>query len=170
MSYGALRRLLTEEYDERASTILIESPFIETSRDGQRLSMVQLGLTSDKLIIASKTPKTAISHFDMIEDSKLELCHLYPIRSVQMSVFKQSIRQSLKLIINNSLIKYFELGFMKKREIFWELWCSYAMEINNKLRRWPYSETSTETDYQDLTLKIPFVLKLYRERILLSEK
>ncbi|XP_011555925.3 uncharacterized protein LOC105386966 [Plutella xylostella] len=160
MPYGIMRQLLSNEYDDLYDTILIESYFNETTRMGKPLQPVIVGLTPTKLVIACAKifksghwgrPNQAWSHHQMgkweitslTENMEVELNSMCPLDSVNLSIFKFTSRQSLKAKFINNKCRYFELGAIEKRKIFWKLWCLHVGELNSSSRLWPYKESDS---------------------------
>lgn len=96
-----IRRLLLSEYREFASeTILVESPFAETTRNGCGLRQVALALTPTRLIVAADVLRTNPGFFcppgiDAGIES-FELVSVYPLEYVTLSVFRRRRRRTLK--------------------------------------------------------------------------
>ncbi|XP_021184645.2 uncharacterized protein LOC110372343 [Helicoverpa armigera] len=146
MLFGTIKKLLSSEYQEFDDTILIESPFKETTRDGRHmLRFVQLGLSSRAFIVASehditgKNTTTSEGTPLCRESSVIEILSLYPWESIKLSVFKRTKKQTLKASFINKGIRYFELRDIPKKKIFWTLWCSNIKEVNSSKRKWPFS-------------------------------
>jgi len=95
-----IRKLLLSEYREFSETILVESPFAETTRNGRGIRQVSLGLTPTKLIVAADILQTNPSFFcppgiDVSIES-FELVSVYPLEYVTLSVFRRRRRRTLK--------------------------------------------------------------------------
>ncbi|XP_060800720.1 uncharacterized protein LOC132901849 [Amyelois transitella] len=136
MSYGKLRKVLSKEYNFHC-TILLESPFIETSRSGKYLQFVLLALTPEQVLIAIETaPMVSKLNERDANNNNINLQYLYPLELVHIKVFKRSHRQTLKVCIESGKTRYFELAAMKKRKIFWKLWCNHisGLPISSKIQ------------------------------------
>jgi len=95
-----IRKLLLSEYCEFSETILVESPFAETTRNGRGLRQVTLGLTPTRLIVAADILQTnpgfiCPSDIDISIES-FELVSIYPLEYVTLSVFRRRRRRTLK--------------------------------------------------------------------------
>ncbi|XP_053600239.1 uncharacterized protein LOC128669430 isoform X2 [Plodia interpunctella] len=131
MSYGKLRRFLSEEYKNLGihDSILLESPFIETTRSGKYLYKVLLGITLHQVMVALDfSPNVKMKETD---SHNINLQYIYPLEFAEIIVFKRSRRQALKLCIKYGKNRYFELAAMNKRQIFWDLWCYQIAALRN---------------------------------------
>ncbi|EFN78878.1 hypothetical protein EAI_02286 [Harpegnathos saltator] len=95
-----IRKLLLSEYREFSDTVLVESPFAETTRTGRGLRQVALGLTPTNLIVAADVLRNDPGFFcppgiDASIES-FELVSVYPLEYVQLSVFGRRRRRTLK--------------------------------------------------------------------------
>lgn len=95
-----IRKLLLSEYHEFSETILVESPFAETTRNGRGIRQVALGLTPTRLIVAADILQTNPDFFcppgiDASIES-FELVSVYPLEYVTLSVFRRRRRRTLK--------------------------------------------------------------------------
>lgn len=95
-----IRKLLLSEYREFSETILVESPFAETTRNGRGIRQVALGLTPTRLIVAADILQTNPGFFcppgiDASIES-FELVSVYPLEYVTLSVFRRRHRRTLK--------------------------------------------------------------------------
>lgn len=94
-----IRKLLLSEYRELSETILVESPFAETTRNGRGLRQVTLGLTRTRLIVAADILHANPSFFcpvgiDVSVES-FELVSVYPLEYVALSIFRRKHRRTL---------------------------------------------------------------------------
>lgn len=99
MEHKRIQKLLASEYSDFADTILVESPFAETSRNGRGIRQVSLGLTPTKLIIAADIFKSKQYFCPRALDPSIEsfeLISVYPMRYVTLSVFSRRRRNTLK--------------------------------------------------------------------------
>ncbi|XP_014476751.1 PREDICTED: uncharacterized protein LOC106745564 [Dinoponera quadriceps] len=127
-----IRKLLLSEYCELSETILAESPFAETTRNGRGLRQVALGLTPTRLIVAADVLQTNPGFFcppgiDASIES-FELVSLYPLECVQLSVFGRRRRRTLKARFVNGRANYYELGG-EKRRLHWKIWCEQVQRL-----------------------------------------
>lgn len=95
-----IRKLLLSEYRELSETILVESPFAETTRNGRGVRQVTLGLTPTRLIVAADILQANPDFFcppgiDANIES-FELVSVYPLEYVTLSVFRRRHRRTLK--------------------------------------------------------------------------
>lgn len=97
---GRIGKLLLSEYPALSETILVESPFAETTRNGRGLRQVALGLTPTRLIVATDVLRTNPDFlFPPGTDASIEsfeLVSVYPLEYVTLSVFRRRRRRSLK--------------------------------------------------------------------------
>lgn len=95
-----IRKLLLSEYHEFSETILVESSFAETTRNGRGVRQVSLGLTPTRLIVAADILQTNPGFFcpPYIDASieSFELVSVYPLEYVTLSVFRRRRRRTLK--------------------------------------------------------------------------
>ncbi|KAF9801857.1 hypothetical protein SFRURICE_009710 [Spodoptera frugiperda] len=145
MLFGTIKKLLSSEYREFNDTILVESPFRETTRDGKDiLRLVQLGLTSRAFIIAYEhdimgKQTTSRGGSPLCRASSvIEILSMYPWESIKLSVFKKTKKQIVKATFINDGVRYFELIEMPKRNIFWSLWRLNIKELNSSYKKWPF--------------------------------
>ncbi|CAD6240420.1 GSCOCG00008779001-RA-CDS [Cotesia congregata] len=129
MEYKRIQKLLLTEYQEFTGRVLVESPFAETTRDGQGLRQVSLGLTSSKFIIASDIIKInsefiCPSELDPAIES-FELVSIYPLNYITLSIYRRKRRKTLKARFIDGQINYYELGGTEKKEYYWNLWCKH---------------------------------------------
>ncbi|XP_076641683.1 uncharacterized protein LOC143352765 [Halictus rubicundus] len=99
VEHNRIQKLLTSEYSDFADTILVESPFAETTRSGRGIRQVSIGLTPTKLIIAAdvfKGKKYYCPHGVDPSIESFELISVYPIQYVTLSVFNRRRRNTLK--------------------------------------------------------------------------
>lgn len=92
--------MLLSEYREFFETILVESPFAETTRNGRGVRQVALGLTPTRLIVAADILQANPGFFcpagiDTSIES-FELVSVYPLKYVALSVFRRRRRRTLK--------------------------------------------------------------------------
>ncbi|KAL6426430.1 hypothetical protein ACFW04_009126 [Cataglyphis niger] len=95
-----IRKLLLSEYCEFSETILVESPFAETTRNGRGIRQVTLGLTPTRLIVAAdifQSNPSFICPSDIdVSIESFELVSVYPLEYVTLSVFRRRRRRTLK--------------------------------------------------------------------------
>ncbi|XP_046394947.1 uncharacterized protein LOC124162451 [Ischnura elegans] len=135
-----IQKLLYSEYCDFEDVVLLESPFAETTRDGQGVRQIQLGVTPSKLIIAEDYLRCD-SEIEDSDDGKkifftkflvspdtdpdtetLELVSVIPIECVNLSVFHRRKKHTLKARLCNGQVLYFELGGFRNRMTLWNLW------------------------------------------------
>ncbi|XP_043288448.1 uncharacterized protein [Venturia canescens] len=138
MQHKRIQKLLLSEYCDFSDKILIESPFAETTRDGLGLCQVALGLTPSKLVIAADILKNN-SEFTCPTDldpsiESLELVSIYPLEFIALSVFCRRKRKTLKARLVDGRAKYYELGGMEGRNVYWALWTENVRELNEMKR------------------------------------
>ncbi|KAJ8667379.1 hypothetical protein QAD02_009041 [Eretmocerus hayati] len=134
MENTRIQRLLRCEYSELlGDAVLVESPFAETTRDGQGLREVALALTNSKLIIAMDALNREWKFWCLpcVDPSIecLELVCIYPLEFVSLSVFRRKHRQALKARLVDGRVKYYELGGMDDRSKYWAIWCERVREL-----------------------------------------
>lgn len=100
MEENRIRRLLASEYTDFSDTIIVESSFAETNRNGRGIRQVSLALTPTKLIIAADVFR-GNSEFFCPRDldpsiESFELISVYPLQYVTISVFSRRRRKTLK--------------------------------------------------------------------------
>ncbi|XP_044748285.1 uncharacterized protein LOC123309302 isoform X2 [Coccinella septempunctata] len=128
MTINRVQKLLFSEYCDFEDMVLIESPFAQTTKEGQGLRQVYLGLTPSKLVLATDVippVEKSCTHFNPGIDPDIEtfeLIAIYPVECVNLTVFSKQKRQALKAHFCNNSVLYFELGGFEKREMFWNLW------------------------------------------------
>ncbi|XP_067203399.1 uncharacterized protein [Linepithema humile] len=141
-----IRRLLLSEYCEFSETILVESPFAETTRNGCGLRQVTLGLTPTRLIVAADVLQTNPGFLcppgiDVSIES-FELVSVYPLEYVTLSVFRRRRRRTLKARFINGRANYYELGGVR-RKFFWRIWCKRVQKLlESKMDGSSLSETT----------------------------
>ncbi|XP_018397846.1 PREDICTED: uncharacterized protein LOC108775888 [Cyphomyrmex costatus] len=127
-----IRKLLLSEYRELSETILVESPFAETTRNGRGVRQVSLGLTSTKLIVAADIFQINPDFFcpPCIDASieSFELVSVYPLEYVTLSVFRRRRRRTLKARFINGRVNYYELGG-ERRRVSWKIWCEEVQRL-----------------------------------------
>ncbi|XP_045479123.1 uncharacterized protein LOC123684063 isoform X2 [Harmonia axyridis] len=128
MSINRVQKLLFSEYCDFEDMVLIESPFAQTTKEGQGIRQVYLGLTPTKLVLATDVippVERSCTHFTPGIDPDIEtfeLIAIYPVECVNLTVFSKQKRQALKAHFCNNSVLYFELGGFENREMFWNLW------------------------------------------------
>ncbi|KAL3266400.1 hypothetical protein HHI36_010577 [Cryptolaemus montrouzieri] len=128
MSINRVQKLLFSEYCDFEDMVLIESPFAQTTKEGQGIRQVYLGLTPTKLVLATDVippVEKSCTRFTPGVDPDIEtfeLIAIYPVECVNLSVFSKQKRQALKAHFCNNSVLYFELGGFEKKEMFWNLW------------------------------------------------
>ncbi|CAK9825990.1 Ras-specific guanine nucleotide-releasing factor RalGPS1 [Anthophora retusa] len=154
-----IRKLLASEYSDFADTILVESPFAETTRNGRGIRQVSLGLTSSKLIVAAdvfrkNTEFVCPRSIDPTIES-FELISLYPLQYVYLSVFNRRHRKTLKARFIDGRVNYYELGGIHRRNIFWEKWCEAVKNLlADRVEGSSLSETTAASSSSSSTLYI----------------
>ncbi|KAG5331938.1 RGPS1 factor, partial [Acromyrmex charruanus] len=127
-----IRKLLLSEYHEFSETILVESPFAETTRNGRGIRQVTLGLTPTKLIVAADILQTNPGFFcpSCIDASieSFELVSVYPLEYVTLSVFRRRHRRTLKARFIDGRGNYYELGG-EQRRVSWKIWCEQVRKL-----------------------------------------
>ncbi|KAI4501987.1 hypothetical protein M0802_002669 [Mischocyttarus mexicanus] len=135
-----IQKLLLSEYCDFSDTVLVESPFAETTRDGHGLRQVALGLTPERLIVAADVFKQNSNHFLCPSDldpsiESFELVSVYPLEYITLTIFARRHRKTLKgryiydvtrkdlSRLIDGRIHYYELGGINRRELFWKIWC-----------------------------------------------
>ncbi|XP_029674770.1 uncharacterized protein LOC115242528 [Formica exsecta] len=151
-----IRKLLLSEYCEFSETILVESPFAETTRNGRGLRQVTLGLTPTRLIVAADVLQTnpafiCPSDIDVSIES-FELVSVYPLEYVTLSVFRRRRRRTLKARFIDGRANYYELGGVRRR-IFWRIWCEQVRRLlAYKMDGSSLSETTAASSSSSSTL------------------
>ncbi|XP_057319108.1 uncharacterized protein LOC130663711 isoform X2 [Microplitis mediator] len=127
MEYKRIQKLLLTEYEDFTDKVLVESPFAQTTRDGDGLRQVALGLTSSKFIIASDIMRVNSEFICPPElDSSIEsfeLVSIYPLNYITLSIYRRRRRKTLKARFIDGHINYYELSGMDKKKVYWNLWC-----------------------------------------------
>lgn len=143
-----IQKLLFSEYSDLEDTVLIESPFAETSRSGQGIRQVQIGLTPTKLILAMYSVKTVDGPFadsqytgnvDPDIDS-FEIIKAYPVDCVNLSVYHHKKRKTLKASFCNGNVQFFEIGGWDERKRLWTVWCERIKFLS------PYDSASSKSE------------------------
>ncbi|CAB0035250.1 unnamed protein product [Trichogramma brassicae] len=139
MEYERIRRLLRSEYKDFARAgeqVLVESRFAETTRSGRGLRAVELGLTSNNLIVAADHFRDAKYWCSKDCDpsiESLELVSVYPLEFLSLSIFRRKRRKALKARLVDGRAKYYELGGPGlRRSAAWSRWCA---QVTNLLER-----------------------------------
>ncbi|XP_060531514.1 uncharacterized protein LOC132705099 [Cylas formicarius] len=151
MSINRVQKLLLSEYCDFEDMVLIESPFAQTTKEGNGLRQVHLGLTPSKLILATDIlPPIDSENFDFSplvdpEIETFELIAIYPVECVTLSVYRRKRRQALKARFCNNRVLYFELGGFERRGMFWNLWCEKVKFLCPTDSASSRSETSVAT-------------------------
>ncbi|KAH0550857.1 hypothetical protein KQX54_020993 [Cotesia glomerata] len=159
MEYKRIQKLLLTEYQEFTGRVLVESPFAETTRDGQGLRQVSLGLTSSKFIIASDIIKInsefiCPSELDPAIES-FELVSIYPLNYITLSIYRRKRRKTLKARFIDGQINYYELGGTEKKEYYWNLWCKHIrIFLSQKDKGSSLSEPSAASSTSTSTLYV----------------
>ncbi|XP_036146793.1 uncharacterized protein LOC105828586 [Monomorium pharaonis] len=127
-----IRKLLLSEYREFSETILVESPFAETTRNGRGVRQVALGLTPTRLIVAADVLQTNPGFLcppgiDASIES-FELVSVYPLEYVTLSVFRRRRRRTLKARFVDGRANYYELGGARRR-VSWRIWCEQVRRL-----------------------------------------
>ncbi|XP_018312586.1 uncharacterized protein [Mycetomoellerius zeteki] len=127
-----IRKLLLSEYHEFSETILVESSFAETTRNGRGVRQVSLGLTPTRLIVAADILQTNPGFFcpPYIDASieSFELVSVYPLEYVTLSVFRRRRRRTLKARFIDGRANYYELGG-ERRRVSWKIWCEQIRRL-----------------------------------------
>ncbi|XP_023314216.1 uncharacterized protein LOC106652006 [Trichogramma pretiosum] len=139
MEYERIRRLLRSEYKDfgrAGEQVLVESRFAETTRSGRGLRAVELGLTSNNLIVAADNFRDAKYWCSKDCDpsiESLELVSVYPLEFLSLSIFRRKRRKALKARLVDGRAKYYELGGPGlRRSAAWSRWCA---QVANLLER-----------------------------------
>ncbi|KYN37990.1 Ras guanine nucleotide exchange factor E [Trachymyrmex septentrionalis] len=131
-SRGRIRKLLLSEYHEFSETILVESSFAETTRNGRGIRQVSLGLTPTRLIVAADILQTNPCFFcpSCIDASieSFELVSVYPLEYVTLSVFRRRRHKTLKARFIDGRVNYYELGG-EQRRVSWKIWCEQIRRL-----------------------------------------
>ncbi|XP_030032465.2 uncharacterized protein LOC115448965 isoform X2 [Manduca sexta] len=140
MRYGLIKQLLVNK--NRDDRILVENIFKETTRNGKQiLRWVYLALTPTNFIIGSEkvlkhfTSESYISYRDDLR----KILSFYPLKAIDLTIFKKSRRQSLKVCFQGIRTTYYELESNSKRNTFWKMWNIYISELNNETKIWPFN-------------------------------
>ncbi|XP_056648807.1 uncharacterized protein LOC130453206 [Diorhabda sublineata] len=158
MADNRVQKLLFSEYCDFEDMVLIESPFAQTTKDGEGIRQVHLGLTPSKLVLATDVlPPVEYVNFKYApgvdpEIETFELVAIYPVECVNLSIYKTKKNQALKARFCNNRVLYFELGGFEHRAMFWNLWCErikFLCPDNSGSSR---SETSVGTSTTGSTL------------------
>lgn len=151
-----IRRLLLSEYRELCETILVESPFAETTRNGRGIRQVSLGLTPTRLIVAADVLQTNPGFLcppgiDVSIES-FELVSVYPLEYVTLSVFRRRRRRTLKARFIDGRANYYELGGAQRR-VSWRIWCEQVRRLlTRKADGSSLSETTAASSSSSSTL------------------
>ncbi|XP_011880382.1 PREDICTED: uncharacterized protein LOC105568916 [Vollenhovia emeryi] len=134
-----IRKLLLSEYRELSETILVESPFAETTRNGRGIRQVALGLTPTRLIVAADILQINPGFYcppgiDASIES-FELVSVYPLEYVTLSVFRRRPDFSHSIYLRLIALRfvdgranYYELGGARRR-ISWKIWCEQVRRL-----------------------------------------
>lgn len=158
MTNNRVQKLLFSEYCDFEDMVLIESPFAQTTRDGEGIRQVHLGLTPSKLVMATDVlPPVEYVNFNYVpgidpEIETFELIAIYPVECVSLSVYKRRKTQALKARFCNNKVLYFELGGFERRSMFWNLWCERVKFLCPGDSGSSRSETSVGTSSTGSTL------------------
>ncbi|KAL7297593.1 hypothetical protein TKK_0009268 [Trichogramma kaykai] len=136
MEYERIRRLLRSEYKDfgrAGEQVLVESRFAETTRSGRGLRAVELGLTSNNLIVAADNFRDAKYWCSKDCDpsiESLELVSVYPLEFLSLSIFRRKRRKALKARLVDGRAKYYELGGPGlRRSAAWSRWCAQVANL-----------------------------------------
>ncbi|KAL6259059.1 hypothetical protein P5V15_008981 [Pogonomyrmex californicus] len=126
-----IRKLLQSEYYEFSETILVESPFAETTRNGRGIRQVALGLTPTRLIVAADILQINSNFLcppgiDASIES-FELVSVYPLEYVTLSVFRRR-HSPVALRFIDGRANYYELGGSRRR-VSWRIWCEQVRRL-----------------------------------------
>ncbi|XP_066589653.1 uncharacterized protein [Prorops nasuta] len=134
--HNRVQRLLTWEYLEFYETVLVESPFAETTRNGRGLREVALALTPTKLIVGCDVlrPNPGFLCPPGVDPSveSFELVSLYPLDLVRISVFRRRRKKTLKTRLVDGRTRYFELGGIERRNVYWKIWREEIEKLKNR--------------------------------------
>ncbi|XP_035722699.1 uncharacterized protein LOC118441837 [Vespa mandarinia] len=168
-----IQKLLLSEYCDFSDTVLVESPFAETTRNGHGLRQVALGLTSQRLIVAADVFKKNSDNFLCPADldpsiESFELVSVYPLEYITLSIFARRQRKTLKgsclgsgisykskifLRLIDGRTHYYELGGIHRRELFWKIWCDQVRDLLvKKTKSSSLSETSAASSSSTTTV------------------
>lgn len=122
-----VQKLLQNEYCDFDDTILIESPFAQVTQNGIGIKQVQIGLTLNKIIIATDVfheNSSNIFHTRNIdpETESLELITIVPLDLIKLKVYRKNERQLLKITYCTQRTMYFEFSGFLLRNLFWNIW------------------------------------------------
>ncbi|XP_014614036.1 PREDICTED: uncharacterized protein LOC106792265 [Polistes canadensis] len=157
-----IQKLLLSEYCDFSDTVLVESPFAETTRDGHGLRQVALGLTPQRLIIAADVFKQNSNHFLCPVDldpsiESFELVSVYPLDYITLTIFARRHRKTLKGRLIDGRIHYYELGGINRREIFWKIWCDHIRGLLERKRKKSSSLSETSVASSSSTTTVYFL-------------
>ncbi|XP_043491945.1 uncharacterized protein LOC122517557 [Polistes fuscatus] len=158
-----IQKLLLSEYCDFSDTVLVESPFAETTRDGHGLRQVALGLTPQRLIIAADVfNKQNSNHFLCPIDldpsiESFELVSVYPLDYITLTIFARRQRKTLKGRLIDGRIRYYELGGINRREIFWKIWCDHIRGLLERKRKKSSSLSETSVASSSSTTTVYFL-------------
>ncbi|KAG7206904.1 hypothetical protein KM043_000799 [Ampulex compressa] len=150
-----IQRLLLSEYWDFSDTILVESPFAETTRNGHGIRQVALGLTPSRLIVAADVLKDKFDEFLCPIDPSIanfELVSVYPLEYVTLSIFRRRRRKSLKARFIDGRTRYYELGGIRGGKIYWNVWCEQVRRLlEEKIDGSSLSETTAASSSSSST-------------------
>ncbi|KAL2727052.1 Ras guanine nucleotide exchange factor E [Vespula squamosa] len=153
-----IQKLLLSEYCDFSDTVLVESPFAETTRNGHGLRQVALGLTPQRLIVAADVFKKNSDNFLCPADldpsiESFELVSVYPLEYITLSIFARRQRKTLKGRLIDGRTHYYELGGIHRRELFWKIWCDQVRDLlSKKTKSSSLSETSAASSSSTTTV------------------
>nr|CAD7570773.1 unnamed protein product [Timema californicum] len=160
MSLNRIQKLLFSEYSQLEDQVLVESTFAETTRSGDGMRQVYLGLTPTKLILAADIIRSAeevnVSYCYGLDPSieNFELISVIPVECVNLSVFCRHKKRAIKAHFCNNVTRFFELGGFENRKVQWNLWCEQIKFLNPDHPGSSHSETSVASFSSRSTLYV----------------
>ncbi|XP_014286272.1 uncharacterized protein [Halyomorpha halys] len=153
MLQNRIQKLLCNEYNDFNDLVIIESPFAQTTRDGNGIRQLQIGISPNKLIMACDNPCLDAEPWNCgdPETESLELLSIVPLESVTLTVFRRRTRNTIKAHFSNGRILFFELAVRNRREMFWNLWCDRMRLLSPELISSTQSETSVGSSSSTVT-------------------
>ncbi|CAH1391318.1 unnamed protein product [Nezara viridula] len=153
MIQNRIQKLLCTEYNDFNDIIIIESPFAQTTRDGNGIRQLQIGISPNRLILACDNPCQDPEPWNCgdPETESLELLSIVPLESVTLTVFRRRTRNTIKAHFSNGRILFFELAASDRREMFWNLWCDRMRLLAPEFVSSTQSETSVGSSSSTIT-------------------
>ncbi|KAH9639738.1 hypothetical protein HF086_014496 [Spodoptera exigua] len=129
MTFGTIKKLITSEYREFNDTILVESPFRETTRDSKDvLRLVQLGHEEAYFVML----------FSQVTQTKILICALGAVPCALVHAHSRVVKASSIRHVPEIFKSYNAIGNILL-QIFWCIWRHNIKELNSSYKKWPFT-------------------------------